>query len=54
MFFVGNAKMKFSAIIFATLAVVVIGQETPDSCFSRIKGPPRKVKWSVCKGKQQQ
>ena len=45
--------MKTSAIIFLALVlgVVVEGQDGAGTCFQRIKGPPRKVKWAVCNSK---
>jgi len=46
----GIKKMKYFSTILLALAmgsVAVLG-EAPDTCFARIKGPPRKVKWSVC------
>ena len=40
-------------LIFALVVVIAHGQDSQDTCFARIKGPPRKVKWSICdkKGK---
>ena len=39
----------FPTIVLALVlgSVAVLG-EAPDTCFARIKGPPRKVKWAVC------
>ena len=45
--------MNISVAIFLALGLgmVVEGQEGAGTCFQRIRGPPRKVKWSVCKSK---
>ena len=45
--------MKISAFIFLALVLVIVveGQDGAGTCFQRIKGPPRKVKWAVCNSK---